>query len=79
MKTVCEVNKCAGCMACKDICPNGAISVVDGIDAYNAIIQEDKCTECGACHRICQRNHPGKQLQPMKWVQGSAEEQELRR
>lgn len=78
VKTVCEVNKCAGCMVCKDICPNGAISVVDGLDAYNAVIQEDKCTECGACHHICQRNHPRKQLQPMKWVQGWAEDQELR-
>lgn len=29
MNTVCKMNKCAGYMACVDICPRRAISVVD--------------------------------------------------
>ena len=66
-------------MACKDICPNGAISIEKKMDAYNAVIQEDRCIGCGACHRICQRNHPGKRLPPIKWFQGWAENQELRK
>lgn len=40
MKTVCELNKCAGCMACVDICPKGAIEIKDSLSAYNAEIDE---------------------------------------
>ena len=32
MKTVCELNKCVGCHACKDLCPKDAIQIVDSGD-----------------------------------------------
>lgn len=38
MITVCEKGKCTGCMECIDICPKGAIQVVDSMIEYNAII-----------------------------------------
>ncbi len=41
-KTVCEVNKCVGCMACVERCPSNAIQILDSLNAYNAIIDEDK-------------------------------------
>ena len=46
MKTVCEENKCAGCMACVDVCPKQAIEVKDELSFYNAEIN-DKCIDCG--------------------------------
>lgn len=52
MKTVCEVNKCAGCMACVDICPKGAITVKDDLSAYNAVIDPEKCIGCDSCYRV---------------------------
>lgn len=43
MITVCEKGKCTGCMECIDICPKGAIQVVDSMIEYNAIIDLEKC------------------------------------
>ena len=72
MQTVCELNKCAGCMACLDICPRGAIKIVDDLAAYNAMIDSDKCVDCGLCHNVCPNNHKLPLTEPIMWVQGWA-------
>lgn len=79
MKTVCELNKCAGCMACVDICPKGAIKIKDSLSAYNAEIDENKCIGCNACHKVCQANHPAKAKAPIDWHQGWTENAETRK
>lgn len=79
METVCELNKCAGCMACVDICPKGAIRMEDTLSAYNAVIDEDKCIGCNVCHKVCQSNHPAKLIVPIKWYQGWAETPNVRK
>lgn len=38
-------NKCIGCRLCTSVCPQGAISMVDGV----AVIDADKCDACGIC------------------------------
>lgn len=46
--------KCIGCQACVDFCPNGAITF--GYDMWGegrATINTDLCIDCGACYRIC--------------------------
>jgi len=47
-----EVNKskCAGCGACLQACPHGAIKI--GEDG-KALINQSKCKKCGKCQRIC--------------------------
>ena len=70
MKTVCEINKCAGCMACVDICSKNAIKIVDEICNYNAIIDDNKCVHCNACYSICQENNPLKLSEPILWKEG---------
>ena len=55
MITVCEKGKCTGCMACVDICPRKAISVVDDIEYMNAVIDDTLCINCNMCHKVCQR------------------------
>lgn len=79
MKTVCKLNQCAGCMACVDICPKGAITIEDNLAVYNAVIDENKCIDCNACHNVCQSNHPAKRVSPIKWYQGWAEVSDMRK
>ena len=45
-----EINKeeCIGCEACIDVCPFGALSMVDGVAEV-----DEKCTACGACLDVC--------------------------
>ena len=71
MKTVCETDRCTGCMACKDICSQNAIEIKDSIRAYNAVIDTDKCISCGACYRVCQVNCPISLNKPSRWYQRS--------
>ena len=70
IKTVCEKNKCAGCMACQNICPLNAITVVDSIKYYNAIIDESKCIKCKKCTYICQQLSKPILTKPQEWYQG---------
>ena len=45
---------CAGCSACMNICPKGAISMEQ--DKFGFIypkIDEKKCIKCGMCKKVC--------------------------
>jgi electron transfer flavoprotein alpha subunit len=44
-------DKCIGCGACIDVCPFGALTLVDDLAVVN-----DKCTACGACLDVCPVN-----------------------
>lgn len=45
-----DENRCSGCGACVDSCPESAISMnADGI----AEVDPEKCTGCGRCTRAC--------------------------
>lgn len=76
--TVCQINKCTGCMACVDICPKNAVSIKDSLSAYNAEIDETKCINCNLCHNACQNNNDIEFIKPVKWYQGWAEDEEVR-
>lgn len=53
----CEENKyevsnmCKGCLAhpCSEVCPKGAISMVNG----KSYIDQEKCIKCGKCKAVC--------------------------
>lgn len=65
---------CAGCMACVDVCPTGAITIEPGIDRYRPVIDQDKCIDCGRCRKVCQQLHPAGLREPVEWRQGWAED-----
>jgi pyruvate formate lyase activating enzyme len=42
-------NRCVGCGACVDVCPQGAISLQGDVAATDA----EKCVLCGTCAEVC--------------------------
>ena len=51
---ICSKEKCTGCSACYNICPNKAIVMKE--DEYGFIfpfIDENKCTNCNLCRKVC--------------------------
>lgn len=73
MLTICEEGMCAGCMACADICPTGAVAIEPGVDRYRPVIDLDKCIGCGRCRNVCQQLHSAGLREPVEWWQGWAE------
>jgi Fe-S-cluster-containing hydrogenase component 2 len=55
-----DVARCTGCGACADVCPVGAMTLIDG----KARVNEETCAGCQACVGVC----PEDAIQPM--VQG---------
>ena len=78
MGSVCDKSKCTACMACVDACQKNAISVVDHLKYYVAMIDETKCINCGACRKVCQNLNPVLSAYPEKWFQGWALDKKIR-
>lgn len=78
VQTVCNLNDCAGCMACVDICSKNAIRIEDSLREYNAVIDESKCIQCNVCHRICPQNNPPIAEKPLYWREGWAKSESIR-
>lgn len=55
-------NKCMGCVAhpCREVCPRGAISMVNG----HSVIDQEKCIKCGKCKAICPYDAISHQVRP---------------
>ncbi|MCC8155799.1 MAG: Coenzyme F420 hydrogenase/dehydrogenase, beta subunit C-terminal domain [Oscillospiraceae bacterium] len=79
MRTVCDKDKCSGCMACVNVCGKEAIAIKDSLSCYNAVIDETLCVNCGACERVCQENNRPDLIQPLYWYQGWAEDAAVRK
>ena len=78
MISICEDRMCAGCMACVDICPTGAVTVKSGIDFYRPTIDQEKCVDCGRCVKVCQQCNPAKLKKTIAWYQGWSEDPAVR-
>lgn len=54
--------RCMGCVAhpCREVCPKGAISMVNG----KSYIDQEKCVRCGKCKAICPYDAISHQVRP---------------
>lgn len=49
--------KCTGCMACYNACPNGAITIEENLEGFLfPKINEKLCINCNLCDRVCPIN-----------------------
>ena len=54
---ICEYNKCTGCAACLNVCPQKCISMEnDKWDEMHPVVNENKCVKCGKCKKVCPNN-----------------------
>ena len=72
MKTVCDMNQCTGCGACRSICPRECIDIVDTVDTLNARIDENICIGCKQCEKVCPNITSLERHRPIEWYQGWA-------
>lgn len=76
--TVCDIDKCAGCMLCLEVCKKEAIHIEDSMRAYNAVIDEEKCINCNACHNKCPQNNTPEMVETKHWYQGWCVDEKIR-
>lgn len=51
--------ECYGCLACKEVCPTNAITMLNDSEEFQFPYTDyHKCIECGLCKKICIRNKP---------------------
>lgn len=49
-----DENKCYGCMACKEVCPNKAIYSVRNEKGFEyPAVKITSCVKCGLCEKVC--------------------------
>ena len=44
-----RAERCDGCGACLEVCPNGALFLIEG----KAVVDQSLCLECEACVAAC--------------------------
>lgn len=79
MNTVCDINKCAGCSACIDVCPLDAIHIVDNMKSLNAVVDLNKCINCNACKNVCQEINKSEKRKSLFIKQGWAIDENIRK
>lgn len=56
-KSICDENKCTGCTACMNICPQKCICMIENEDGFvYPHIDEQACVGCDLCRNVCPIN-----------------------
>lgn len=64
---ICNYSKCTACKACKNICPQNAISFLKNKDGFEyPHIDTKKCIHCNLCKKFCINNSELKFFSPIE-------------
>lgn len=78
---ICQKNKCTGCYACYNICPQKAIELVEDEYGYiYPIINKKKCINCNLCKKVCPQIKDSKRkgMHPSKTFAAYSNNQSIR-
>lgn len=79
IKTICETEKCTGCMACMNTCHQNAIFFQQNEEGFlYPVIDSSKCIDCGLCTKVCPVNNPTKKQEPIKVYSGWSNDEKTR-
>lgn len=54
MINILDKKRCVGCGACRDLCPNSAISFIyDNSGFIYPVVEKTKCINCNLCDKVC--------------------------
>lgn len=71
MNIICNTSECTGCMACANICPYHAISVVQDEEGFDRPkIDQKLCMDCGLCQKTCPINYHPSITEPKRFLAG---------
>lgn len=79
--TTLPTDTCYGCWACQNICPVGAIAMVENSEGFlYPIVDQGRCAVCGSCERVCPALHSPHALvrsaEPATWAAWSRDLEE---
>jgi NAD-dependent dihydropyrimidine dehydrogenase PreA subunit len=60
-----DSERCTGCGACVQVCPVGAIRVIEGETGDYAEIDQEECRQCEACIEACPEQAILSQIEPV--------------
>lgn len=54
MTAICPRDRCTGCAACINICPQECINMISDTEGFlYPVVDQERCTNCGFCRDIC--------------------------
>ena len=69
MIQLCSADKCNGCEACANICPQSAIFMDSDKHGFlHPFIDEEKCVSCGLCKKVCSVENSNAQVNSVQAV-----------